>query len=175
MSLKRLRERKLPETRLTLRVDFSPEADTAIGDLVEANQALSLAKARGDDLARYQARADAAREVVDEGRTEVVVRALTPDEFERLRTEHPPKRDDKGELIDKDAGWDRDTFVPALLSACITDDEGNTFSPEEWAEMTTTGGQFAAGEVGSLFETVLMVNDRSPDMNLGKGLTRIRN
>lgn len=92
----------------------------------------------------------------------VVVRALPADEYEALVAAHPPTV--------RGAAFDRRTFAPALLAACVDDGDGDPLSASGWAHVLANG-PLSAGEVGELFEAARRVNDRKPDARLAYRFT----
>ena len=149
MSLReRLRERSRPTTTFPLRID----------DDTQARRELAEAVAGGEDTAEAQAKVDACYETLH-------ITALAPDDMEALIAAHPPTEEQRK----RDAQWNSATFVPALFTACIQSD----VTEEDWAEYTVKG-PMTVGEVSALFDTVMAVNYRTPDPNMGKGST-IRN
>jgi hypothetical protein len=76
--------------------------------------------------------------------------AMPPDEFEQLKSEHPPTPAQLKD--DPDAGYNKDTFRPALLAACA--DGGK--SADEWQHMLST--VFSTGEQQEIFTAALGIN-----------------
>lgn len=164
----RLAKRKLPSATVSIRLDpTSTEADEAREELRQAELDLRLAEESPDHtrlsdlreaLQTAQARVDAAFEYF-------VINAIPAHEFEALINDHPPSPDQRKEGM----SWNRETFFPALLAACVEGSE----SARDWADMLKDG-TFILGEWTALISTALQLNDRSPDVNLGKGSTSIR-
>lgn len=76
--------------------------------------------------------------------------AIEPAAFEALKAEHAPTPEQL--KADPESEYNKDTFRPALLSACA---EGGK-SVDEWVDMLEH--QFSAGERQELFTTALAVN-----------------
>jgi hypothetical protein len=163
----RLLGRRLPPERVTIRVDFSPEADAAYAAYESALRDLEDAESRSVDLADARARVEEALVALTPFREILVVSPVPPSEYEALIGEHPPTEAQQG----LNYRWNPDSFVPALLAACI----GQELAPEDrmsekdWLDWTTSAAIGAAGEVNTLFATCLRVNDRSLDVQVGKG------
>ena len=102
----------------------------------------------------------------DDGDDEqITLRALPAPEWEALVALHPASAEDQA----KGAGWDVTTFRPALLAAAVVTAEGDEpLSEQDWAELIALG-VMTAGEVNLLFNTACVLNDRAPDLSLGKG------
>jgi hypothetical protein len=162
----RLLGRRIPPTPVAIRVVFTAEADAAQRSLDAAEEALRAA-AGPVATADAQARVDAARAAMAPFVEVLEVAAIPPSEFDALVSAHPPS----DELREKQqAAWDPLTFPPALLAACIGRDlpEAERMSEKDWAEFMTSAAA-ASGEMGLLFATCMTVNDRSPDVQVGKG------
>lgn len=169
MSLRdRLRQRQLPHTTVSLRVDFSPEADLAEQELRNALLELSVAQANGQDVTEVDTRVVAAQAAVDRCFEQLTVNALPPADMEALVAAHPPTPAQRQQ--DPSVAWNETTFRPAILAACVQGD----LTEDDWAELITKG-VFTLGEVKALVNAVMVVNDRSPDVLVGKGSTPNRN
>ena len=167
----RLLGRRLPPERVTIRVDFSPEADAAYVAYESALRDLEIAESRSADP---DSDLVAARALVDETLTALapfqevlVVSPVPPAEYEALIGEHPPTESQQA----LNYRWNPDSFIPALLAVCIGQDlpPEDRMSEKDWLDWTTTAAAGAAGEVMTLFATCLRVNDRSLDVHVGKG------
>lgn len=163
MSLRdRLTQRQLPSTRVSLRIDFSPEADAAEDALRNALLELQIAEAGRLGVEEAQAKVDAAQAVVDEGYEHMVVNALPPADMDALIAAHPPTAEQKQR--DQSVVWNEDTFRPAVLAACV---EGDT-TETDWRELIEKGA-VTLGEVRALVNAAMLANDRSIDVRVGKG------
>lgn len=165
MGLKeRFASRQLPQVVYPLRMDYSPESDAAEREFAAAERELAFAQSQGFvDLGGYRRRVDQARAAREQFYEQLTIRALPPAEFEELVAAHPSSKEQR----DKNgpaAVWNVDTFVPALLAACVDSD----MTADDWTEVTSKG-PMATGEVAALFQAALQVNDRTPDEHLGKG------
>jgi len=144
MGLKdRLAQRKLPSTTYRLRVDDDAAARTK---LAAASDAADVA---------------AAQAVVDACYEDLVVTALPPVEMEALLAAHPATEAQRAK--DKTV-FNPDTFVPALLAACVDSD----VTEADWADYTTKGAM-TGGEVNALFATAWEINYRDPSPALPFG------
>lgn len=147
MGLKdRLASRKRPSTTFLLRVDD----DTA------ARRDLATAQALGDDdgIADAQAAIAACHE-------QITITALAPVDMEALLATHPATAEQQAA---NKSIFNPDTFVPALLAACIDSD----IDEGAWAEYTTKGS-LSAGETNALFDAAWNINYRVPDSSIPKG------
>lgn len=94
----------------------------------------------------------------------IELRALPAAEWETLVALHPPSAEDQA----KGAGWDVTTFRPALLAAAVqTGDGDEPLSEQDWAELIALG-VMTSGEINLLFNTACVLNDRAPQVSLGK-------
>lgn len=82
----------------------------------------------------------------------VTVTALPALRFDELLAEHPPTDAQRFDGLT----FDPETFVPALLAACV--DGG--WSAQDWVEQMRAG----TSEVVELFTTVYELNRRIPDV-----------
>lgn len=156
----RLRERGLPSTTVPIRTGRIADTQQARAALDEAIRLRD--KAPGIDPDLEQAVVDA-RTALDACYEDVTVKAIEPAAYEALVAAHPPtdEQDEQG------FAWNPDSFVPALLAACV--DMG--LSEDEWLEMCSAG-PLALGESAELFEAAVKVNGRSPDLRTGKGFAQ---
>lgn len=156
--LDRLRERGLPSTTVPIRTG-------RVADVQKAREALDEAIRLRDkhpkiDEVLEQAVRDA-KASLDALYEDVEVRAIPPTDYEALVRLHPPTEEQE----DGGFGWNPDTFVPALLAACVD----LPWSEQEWVEMCSAG-PLALGETVELFQAAAQINSRSPDLRLGKRL-----
>lgn len=163
----RLLGRRIPPTPVAIRVDFSAEADAAYAEHEAASRALQMAEFRGADLDAERARVDAAKAAIEPYLEVLLVAPVAPDLHDDLIGAHPPTDEQRKQ----GAQWDTDTFMPALLAACIGQElpEGERMAEKDWAEWASTASASASGELVTLFQTCVTVNDRSPDVRVGKG------
>lgn len=94
----------------------------------------------------------------------ITVRALPPDEWEALVAVHPPEEYE----VERGLWYHLATFRPAALAACVVTPEGEEpLTAEDWAELTK-GKHLSNGDINALFMTTLRLNDRSPQVTVGK-------
>jgi hypothetical protein len=157
----RLRERGLPSTTHPVQAVTALTVQAARSVLDDAIRRRDKSSVLDEVL--ELAVADAAA-VLDACYEDVPVRAIPPVQYEALMGLHPPTE----AQAEDGFRWNPDTFVPALLAACV--DMG--LDEAEWAEMCTVG-PLALGEAAELFETAVRINGRSPDVRTGKGCARM--
>jgi|GEM_PF-4153497 len=104
----------------------------------------------------------------DNGAAEQIqLRALPAADWEALVQLHSPSEQDAA----RGAAWDVHTFRPALLAASVVTDAGeDPLSEQDWADLIA-GHWMTAGEVNTLFNVACTLNDRTPDVSLGKDST----
>lgn len=150
----RLLNRARPTATVYLRLDDRPDRDIA-------------ARAALAELERAQqggeARVAALRATVAEYYEPIVVQALSPVEFEELRSAHPPEE----ELAAQGWAW-APSFIPALIAACVVSADDDPLTADDWAILATKG-PLAQGEINKIFSAAHGVNDRSPDVHVLKG------
>lgn len=162
MGLKdRLASRKRPSIQYALRLD----------DDTIPRRELAAALESGDE-----ARISVTREKVEACYEQVTIVALPPappvdadpdDDttyWETLIRAHPPTDEQRAQ--DRLAMFNKATFIPALLAACVQSDPPVT--AQEWAEYITTGCM-TPGEADDLIGKVWNLNYRVPDPNIPKG------
>lgn len=163
----RLRERQPPQATVALRIDTSQQAidNERRLSLVEAE--IRHAELTGDEaaVARLRPELDEVQAAVDAAFEFVVIKALPPADMEALIAGHPPT----DEQQESGAAFNRHTFYPALLAACVESPE----TEEDWAEIITSG-ELVMGEFNTLVGVAMELNDRSPSVSLGKGSTPTR-
>lgn len=167
----RLKARQLPRTVAYLQIEFSDELEAAQRDLAEATRDLRRAQDRNDEflIGQAQTRVDRAQARVDEGFAEIPLRALPPAEFEELMLAHPATDAQKDRQ--PNATFNPDTLIPALLAACA---EVDGMGLDDWTDLVGKSGSVTAGEKAALFEAAMQINDRSPEVRVGKGSTPTR-
>jgi hypothetical protein len=145
MGLKdRLATRQRPSTTYKLRIDDDAAARTD----------LAAVTAAGADVEEAQAQLDACYE-------QLIITALPPVEMEALLAAHPAT--DAQRAKDKTV-FNQDTFVSALLAACIDSD----VTESDWQEYTTKGAM-TIGEINALFAAAWEINYRDPSPSLPLG------
>jgi hypothetical protein len=92
-------------------------------------------------LADVRARIEECKATIASGVVRVVIKGLTRGEFRRLLTAHPPRDDD---ALDRQLGYNSDTFGDALISASIVRTENLAGEPVDnewaaWADDMTNG------------------------------------
>lgn len=161
----RLLGRRIPPVPVTLRADFSPESDAAYAAVESATQALQIAEASGGDTTAARERLEAAQAALEPFAELLHAVTLAPDVYDDLVDAHPPTDEQRA----KGHIWDPETFVPALLAACLQQDGEPVMSAEDWDEWSHTPGAAASGELATLFGLCLALNDRAPAVRVGKG------
>lgn len=141
-----------------------PLSDDTAQEVNDAEQALGLARLRGEDLELLEARLRRAQEAAKADSVELIFEAVPDTLYEKLRLEHPPTEEEKkeagpivGQAISKD-------FLYALAAVSCTDD----ITEEELREVTA---DWSFGEKQHLFQVVLQANTsrRALDLDaLGK-------
>ena len=155
----RLLSRRVPPVVVTIRADFSPESDAAQAEVDAASRALHDAEARGADLTAARERLEAAQAAMAPYVEVLQAVPLPPHEYEALVSAHPAA----------DSAWDPETFVPALMAACLLQDGEPVMSAEDWAEWARTPGAASSGELVTIFNLCAAINDRSQSVHVGKG------
>lgn len=165
----RLRSRQPAQATVGIRMDTSPEATENELRLAGLLELIAEAVKRGDKntVAALQSELPGIKERRDAAYEYVVVRALSAADMEELISEHPPTP--VQQAADPRVTFNRVTFYPALLAACVDTDE----TVEDWADIISSG-EMALGEVNALINVAMELNDRSPTVDLGKGLTPTR-
>lgn len=162
----RLLGRRIPPTPVAIRVDFSPEADTAFAAHEAALRDLETAESRGVDLDTVQALVAETKTALGLFQEILQVSPIPPSVYDDLIGEHPPTDKQR----EQSYSWNPDTFGPALLAACIGQDlpADERMSEKDWIDWASTPAA-GHGEYVSLVNTCLAVNDRTLNLNVGKG------
>lgn len=100
------------------------------------------------------------------GETEQLeLRALLPQQWDELVEAHPPTP----EQATLGALWDLTSFRPALIAESVVTPAGEEpLSAADWADLAT-GGHITGPEYNRLFNVCYELNDRSPQVSVGKG------
>lgn len=108
----------------TLRVPL--DGGEAAAELAKARNRASAARLAGRPTDDLDAEVEAAEEAAAEAEVTVALRGLARSEYRRLEEAHPPADVDV-EKAKKDGlgvpAYNPDTFLPALVAACMTDPE----------------------------------------------------
>lgn len=162
MSLRdRLRARQLPQATIGLRMDWSAQSYDIHNKLEAARNRLQLAEVEDwPDVEELRTAVHELEARVDALYEYVTVQALPASDMEALIAQHPPKDDQKGFTFNPE------TFYPALLAACVEGPE----TADDWNQMINSR-ELVIGEVNALVRTAMELNDRSPNVIMGKGLT----
>jgi hypothetical protein len=139
---------------------FHPDAQDEHDRLAKVERDLTRAKARDGDepeprrrrmsepaedvdaqLEDVKARIEEQKAIIASGVVRVHIKGLTRGEFRRLLTAHPPRDDD---ALDRQLGYNSDTFGDALISASIVRTENLAGEPVDnewaaWADDMTNG------------------------------------
>jgi hypothetical protein len=110
-----------------------------------------------------ESRIVAAQLAVEECYEQVTINPLPSPELEDLRQAHLPT-DEQRKRLGPGILFNPDTFVPALLAACVDSD----VTEEDWYEYITTG-VMTSGEINALWDVVWGLNYRPPDPTIPKG------
>lgn len=121
-----------------------------------------------DSYREAELKLQAARELVEKNSVEFVFRSLGRRKFEDLMVEHPPT--DKQRRVTKERGWDppefnKDTFPPALVFACLQSPE---MTYEEVIEIFESD-DWSGAETTALFLSCMDACSNRREVDLGKG------
>lgn len=162
----RLRSRKLPSVTVSIRLDSTVEADAAQSELEQAKSALYEAIKRDDpNLEPYQDRVTAAEAAYEPFLHHFEVQVIPPSQYEAIIAACPPTDEQR----EKRYAYNPETFRPALLAACVAGE----LTEDDWLEMESSG-ELTPGELNTLFSTAFRLNERAPDVTVGKGLSPTR-
>jgi hypothetical protein len=159
--LLKLAKRRQHTEDVCLRGDLAHEYDRLERQLAQlpANNKLG-----GDpERQRIAAEMDRVRAEMQAGTVPFVLHALPDADFQKLIDDHPPRRDGD-EVNDRDAahGFDRSTFYPALIRACVAEP---TLDGEDWALLfDNPDTALSPGQMLKLREAALEVNGREVDV-----------
>lgn len=165
-----LRERLLARERPSHRVALQMQDPTAaIRETALAEDAWRTCHLMQDGPDREAAIRKAKRELdktakaVNDCYEQVTVRALPPEDFERLVAAYPPREaKDLKAGEEPDEAWNDKTFPRALFLACVDGE----LSREEWEKFID--GQCSQAERGQLFLAAQVVNVRMPSVAIPK-------
>jgi hypothetical protein len=120
--------------RLCLRGDLQAQFEE-----LDRQRAEAASKTDGDSLAGSPAvaiarRMEALREEMDAATVTFTVRALSRKRYQALVAAHPPRRDEKGDVLDDDRemGVNQTTFWEPLIRACAVDPE---LTEDQWRRL----------------------------------------
>jgi hypothetical protein len=157
----RLLRRRIPALQVPIRVDFSAESYEAFRSHDEAVQDLRSATFRPAALDAARGRVSSTRAALKQFQEILQVSPLPTPVYEALVQAHAPTDGDP-----PGSSWHTDTFVPALLAACVGQDlpEGERMSEQDWAAWISTAGAGVLGDLNPLFRACLQVNNPSLEM-----------
>ena len=161
----RLLGRRVPPTPVTIRVDFSPDADAAYAEHEAALRDLETVAARGADPTAAHALVAETKAALAPYQEVLQVSPIPPSQYDELMGEHPPTD------AQREAGyiWNPDTFGPAILAACTGQDlpDDERMSEKDWIDWASSATSGHA-EYILLVNTALAVNDRTLNIQVGK-------
>lgn len=149
---------------------FDEAALARIEDLTAEDKTLALAEAReparqrmndkttrpnpATRRAQIATELDAEREKVKAGAVRIALQGLPRGEYRRILAAHPPR---DGEPLDKQVGYNIDTFGDALIQECITatTDMGGQPVPNRW---DAWADQMTDGQWEEVFSAALNLN-----------------
>lgn len=166
----RLMNRELPFVTQAITLE---DPTAAIRALNRAERVLQIAEQSGDaaDIKRTKAARNRAQKKVDACYEVLTIRALRPKAYDELIDEHPPTPEQHAAAPEPHLApqWNRDTFRPALLAACVDGD----MTEDDWVAWLEEHS--ARGEGQRLFVAAIAVNEneRLPEsVMLPKGSLR---
>jgi hypothetical protein len=151
----RLLKRRIPALQVSIRVDFSADADEAFAAHAAAERDLRSTRLRGlVDEAR--ARVEELKAALAPFVEVLFVSPIPPVVYEQLILDHPPT------IANREQGliWNPATFAPALLAACVGQElpEGERMTEKDWTDWLSIAGAGVSGDLIRLFRTCLEVN-----------------
>lgn len=157
----RLLRRRIPALQVPIRVDFSAESYRAFKAHDEAVQDLRSATFRTNALDEARARVEETRVALEPFQEVLRVSPLPTATYEALVQAHPPTTADP-----PGSAWHTDTFVPALLAACVGQNlpEAERMTEQDWADWIATSGAGVIGDLNPLFRAALQVNNPALEM-----------
>ena len=175
----------LPETTVPLCLNgaLQAEYEQAQRDLDKAEDDADTRRARGRRLADedpHRARKDRLAELSEQMQPYVLplrLRALSRPKFRALRSEHPPRQDDDGKVMDVDlaVGVNIETFFDALVRACIVgsaEDDG-TVEPIADADLTMLlDERISDGQWKALADSAWSINRRDVDVPFSRASSK---
>lgn len=158
--LKQAKRRQATED-VCLRGDLAGEYEQLVRELAElpANNKLGGDPERqriADDMERLRAEMAA-------GTVPFVLRALSDTAFQQLADEHPPRREGDGlNGRDEEMGFNRATFYPALIRACVVEP---VLDEEDWSLLLDNPDTaISAGQMVKLRIAAMQVNGAEVDV-----------
>lgn len=129
-------------------MDVVAEYEAALQELENPPKTKKLGE---DPAAETKARVAALRAQLEEYRVAWRVRGLDDKRWERLVAQHPPRKTDDGSIDPRDrAGWNSESFPPALVKAATVSPD---LDDEDWAALLgddETEGQLTASQLDGL-------------------------
>lgn len=150
----RLKNRKLPSVTQPIVIEDPTAADRALKYADRVHQH-ALRGGDADEIKRTKAAVGRAQKKFDACFEHLTIRALRPRDYDDLIEEHPPTEEQLAAATDPldTPQWNRETFRPALLAACIEGD----MTAEDWAEWLEESS--SRGEGQKLFIVTLALNE----------------
>lgn len=169
----RLADKELPSITYNLRVADPAAAERNLHAAASAHRDVLIAN---DDLNSAAVRLSkrrlaAAEQAVADCYEPLVLRAIEPDLYEKLRDKHPPTEEQRA---DGDM-WNAETLRAPLIAATVVDDDPAEDPDAWWSDFLST--KASSGERESLFGACLAVNEAarvSDPVVLPKGLPMTR-
>jgi len=150
----RMMNRSLPSVTQPIAID---DPTAALRALAHAERVHQHAVRSGDEaeIKRTKTALTRAKNKHDACYEYLTIRALRPKAYEKLMAEHPPTPEQSAAAPAPHEApqWDRETFRPALLAACVEGD----MTAEDWAVWLEEHS--ARGEGDKLFVVTLALNE----------------
>jgi len=166
-----IREARLPERTVPvcLNAALVAEIEQAERDLADAQRQANDSLAGGSQAREIAERIEALRQRMRDHTVEFRLRAMSRPAWREFFAEHPPRKDDKGEIDERDKyiGVNTDTFFAALARRSVVEPE---LDDEDWQllEERLTSRQF-----DQLADVAWALNRREVDIPFSLAASRI--
>ncbi|WBB73230.1 hypothetical protein O7602_26680 [Micromonospora sp. WMMD1128] len=164
----RLPERTVP---ICLRGDLNAEFEELERQLEEALR-IPATSLEGDGSGAIAERMEELRRQMRDETTTFRVRAMPPPRWRAFCAEHPPRKDDEGNIDARDRllGVNTETFYEALIRVSVIDP---VLDDDDWAALLGDGGVLTDRQFSDLAEAAWSVNRREVDVPFSPAASRM--
>lgn len=167
-----IRAAKLPEKTVPvcLHADLVAEMEQAERDLTDAQRQPADSLAAGGKAREIAERIETLRQQMVDHTVEFVLRAMPRPEWKAFVAEHPPRKDDKGEVDERDryTGINSETFYDALVRRSVVEPE---LDDEDWSLLL--GEKLTDRQFDTLADAAWALNRRDVDVPFSLAASRI--
>lgn len=169
-----IRAAKLPEKTVPvcLHADLVAEVEQSERELADTQRQPADSLAAGGKARLIAERIESLRQQMLDHTVEFVLRAMPRPRWKAFVAEHPPRKDDKGDVDERDryVGINADTFYDALVRRSVVSPE---LDDEDWTLLLGDDGKLTDRQFDTLADAAWALNRRDVDVPFSLAASRI--